>query len=355
MAKQTSTAMAPGGQYDQNARVQSSAAAFARGPLRRAVEEAALPAEAEPVVIADYGSATGKNSLAPLGLAIETLRARTSQPVLVFHVDQPANDFSALFSTLLTEPASYLLGQAGVHGCAVGRSFYEPVLPPGLVSVGWSAIAAHWLSRSPAALPGHLWAPTALAPGAELFARQAREDWLCFVRLRAAELRPGGQMVVVLATVDEEGLCGGEHVLDGLDRALRQLVAARALSAEEYDRVVVPNFFLSAGELKAPFAHPELRERAVLLEQVRVIAPDPLWAAFEASGDATALARGFAGWIRAFSQSCLLGALDPERPKDERRQLTDAAYGEVEKEIRRHPEAARSAWRMAALRFRRKP
>ena len=59
--------------------------------------------------------------------------------------------------------------------------------------------------------------------------------------------------------------------------------------------------------------------------------------------------------IRAFSQSCLLGALDPERPKDERRQLTDAAYGEVEKEIRRHPEAARSAWRMAALRFRRKP
>jgi hypothetical protein len=140
-------------------------------------------------------------------------------------------------------------------------------------------------------------------------------------------------MVVVVATVDEHGVCGGEHVLDGLDHAARRLVSAGALSHEEYGRMVVPNFFLSRPELEGPFAHPELRGRLELIEHVRVIVPDPLWASFETTG---------------------FGALGPGRSVDERRRLADHAYGELGDEIRRQPEAARCAWRMAALRFRKR-
>ena len=70
--------------------------------------------------------------------------------------------------------------------------------------------------------------------------------------------------------------------------------------------------------------------------------------------DPGALAASFVGWLRGFSETCLFGALNPDRPADGRRWLADQAYGEVEEEIRKHPEAARCAWRMAALRFRRR-
>ena len=49
-------------------------------------------------MIADYGSSQGKNSLAPMGIAIGNLRPRLgpNRPIFVFHVDQPSNDFNTL-------------------------------------------------------------------------------------------------------------------------------------------------------------------------------------------------------------------------------------------------------------------
>jgi hypothetical protein len=85
-----------------------------------------------------------------------------------------------------------------------------------------------------------------------------------------------------------------------------------------------------------------------------VIVPDPLWASFETTGNGAAFGAAFVGWLRAFSESCLFGALGPGRSADERRRLADHAYGELGDEIRRQPEAARCAWRMAALRFRKR-
>ena len=38
-----------------------------------------------------------------------------------------------------------------MHTAVVGRSFYEQLLPNATVSIGWSAIAVHWLSKIPAA------------------------------------------------------------------------------------------------------------------------------------------------------------------------------------------------------------
>ncbi len=342
------TTMTGGGEYDRNARVQATAASFALSVLERAAREAALPAAPDPVTVVDYGSATGKNSLPVIAAALDVLRARTDGPVMVVHNDQPANDFQTLFATV-SGPAGYAAGDGRVFVAAVGRSFYEPVVPAGVVSLGWSSTAAHWLSRVPAPLAGRAWAPTARTPGAGPFLEQARRDWRRFLDLRATELRPGGRMVVVVATVDDDGVCGGEQALVGLDEALRAEVAAGALSPGEADAVTVPNFFLSRAELEAPFAEPALAGRVRLVEHVRIVSPDPLWDAFERSRDAGALAAAFAGWVRAFSQSSLLAALSPARGDAERRELADRLYGAVEAGVRANPERARCAWRMAAL------
>jgi S-adenosylmethionine-dependent carboxyl methyltransferase len=357
------TTMEPGGNYDRHAGVQRGAAEFALPLLRRAAQEAALP-ETLPktppgsvkktpfpdspravVVVADYGSATGKNSLAAVAIAIDALRARTQAPILCFHEDQPKNDFRTLLETIASGSQSYLREHEGVFACAIGKSFYEPVLPPSFVDVGWSSAAAHWMSGAPGPIGELLCAPTPrMAAGTPLW-DQARRDWQRFVALRQVELRPGGRMVVVVATVDEDGVCGGEHVYDLLRDAVTRLAARGDLSDAERGGMFIPLFFLPRADLEAPFAR-GLR----LIEHLRIVASDPLWSAFEHSGDAEAFATEFTGWLRAHTEPCLFGAL-AQRTDAERRRLADQAYGEVAATVRRNPESVRCAWRMAALLF----
>ena len=54
------------------------------------------------MVIADYGSSQGKNSMVPIQIAVRGLRQclGSSRSISVFHVDQPSNDFNALFEVV---------------------------------------------------------------------------------------------------------------------------------------------------------------------------------------------------------------------------------------------------------------
>src|SRR5437016_4924573 len=126
------TTMRDGGAYDANARHQRSAIDLAWPLLQRAAEAAPIPSDGAPFVLADYGSATGGNSLAPARevISIVRRRARADHPVAVVHNDQPDNDFASLFRLVATSPESYAR-LPGVYSMAVGRSFYESVLPPG--------------------------------------------------------------------------------------------------------------------------------------------------------------------------------------------------------------------------------
>jgi hypothetical protein len=137
------------GVYNRHATVQSAGASLAIPFLEKAVRDVSLGPADSPFVIADYGSSQGKNSLAPIRIALGNLRPRLGpdRAVCVFHVDQPANDFNTLFEVLNADPDRYALDDANIFPCAIGRSFYESVLPPDSVHLGWCAYAAVWLSR----------------------------------------------------------------------------------------------------------------------------------------------------------------------------------------------------------------
>src|SRR5215472_4685515 len=64
------------GAYNRYAQPQAAGGALASPFLLRAVEKIAFEPSDEPVIIADYGSSQGKNSLAPVGTAIRNLRLR---------------------------------------------------------------------------------------------------------------------------------------------------------------------------------------------------------------------------------------------------------------------------------------
>src|SRR5215207_4771238 len=88
------------GFYNEHSRSQQQADGLGLPLLERAVEEMTVLQGAEPaVVVADFGAAQGRNSLAPMRLAVEKIRRRTtsSSPIVVIHTDLPQNDFASLF------------------------------------------------------------------------------------------------------------------------------------------------------------------------------------------------------------------------------------------------------------------
>ena len=150
------------GAYNRSSRVQAAGSSPAIALLDKAARQVPLVTAPEPVVIVDYGSSEGHNSLAPVTVAIGILRERIGREraISVVHTDLPGNDFGALFQTLASDPDTYLRDDPHVFPSAIGRSFYEQILPDSTVSLGWSSWAIQWLSRVPSVDPrsgaGHL-------------------------------------------------------------------------------------------------------------------------------------------------------------------------------------------------------
>jgi hypothetical protein len=119
------SAMEGKGAYNRNAAIPASGGAFAIPLLEKAAQQISLNSDDRPIVIADYGSSQGKNSLAPTRSAIATLRMRAGRqrPIFVCHTDLPANDFSEMFALLESDAESYLQGEPQVFPYAIGRSF----------------------------------------------------------------------------------------------------------------------------------------------------------------------------------------------------------------------------------------
>ena len=94
--------MEGGGAYNRSSSVQAAGLSPAVPLFEQAAKTVPLPTDPTPIVIADYGSSEGRNSLAPMSAAIRTFRNRVDpkRAISVVHTDLAENDFSALFQTL---------------------------------------------------------------------------------------------------------------------------------------------------------------------------------------------------------------------------------------------------------------
>jgi hypothetical protein len=304
--------MEGGGAYNQHARHQTAAASAAGQFLERAVRNLALDDGNEPIVIADYGSSQGKNSQAPIRAAIRCLRPRLApaRPIFVYHVDQPSNDFNSLFE-VLAAPESYALEDANLFPCAIGRSFYENVLPPGSVHVAWSSYAAVWLSRVPTPIPGDLFCNAQSAPAARAaFERRAASDWRTFLSLRATELRAGACLVVALPGRDDDGKVGVENLFLKANETLARMVDEGTLSAAERARMVVGCYVRHKSELLAPFENGEQFQHLRPDDFAMFGVPDAAWDQYGRDGDREKLASAHAAFFRATFMPSLASALD---------------------------------------------
>src|SRR6476661_3119149 len=114
MASGIQAAMEGGGFYNRNSALQAAGNALL-GPVWQTACESAELGDG-PVRILDLASSQGRNSMAPMAMAIEAVRRRAGpdRPIEIIHTDLPSNDFTALFDAVLTDPTSYLAGHANV-------------------------------------------------------------------------------------------------------------------------------------------------------------------------------------------------------------------------------------------------
>jgi hypothetical protein len=305
------SAMEGKGAYNRHARLQAEGIALALPCIERVVDTLEFDTADRPIIIADYGSSQGKNSLPPMSLAVTALRRRLGQdrPILVCHIDQPSNDFNSLFEVLDTDPQRYGVDDPCVFPCAIGRSFYDSVLPSNSVDIGWSSFAAMWLSRVPTLIPNHFDPFGSTGAIRAAFERQGAQDWEAFIALRAAELRPGGRLIVVAPGVHDNGTTGFEHIGNHANQVLAEMVEEGAITAGERSRMVVGAWLRRKRELLAPFRHDGQFHDLTVEHSDTWELPDPAWTDYEQDGDREALAAKQTRFFRVIVIPTLASAL----------------------------------------------
>ncbi len=299
--------------YTASSRLQASGLRSGITLFEQAARTVALPHPPQPIAIADYGAATGYNSLLPLSAAICVLRARTrgDHAILVAHTDLPDNDFTQLFTTITNDPDSYLKKDSATFASAVGRSFYQQILPSQSIALGWSAWATHWLSRVPAPVRDHIHiAHSADESARRAYARQAALDWHDFVAFRGRELAPGGRLVVLTLGLDASGLPGFAGLMEALLSSLHRLVTAGMVGGEELERMAIPTVGRTEKEFLAPFA-PSGRFEGLSVEHIELFdSEDLFFSRYLVDGDAGKLGTSWAGFARAAIFPALTAGLD---------------------------------------------
>ncbi|MEX1007756.1 MAG: hypothetical protein WD271_07905 [Acidimicrobiia bacterium] len=352
--------MAGHGVYDQHSLAQHSAGSYGMPLLERAVGEIAqIDPGAGPIVIADFGAAGGRNELAPMATAINGLRAGgVTQPIVVVHTDIPTNDFTTLFETIEQSPNTYLHAP-DVFAFAAGRSFYERIFPPETLTFGWSAIAVHWLSHVPVPIPDHVYCSFASGDARAALVRQSADDWDAFLTARAAELRPGAQLVVVGGAATDDGASGAESLMTALNDSLRDAVSTGTLTEDEYRQMTVPTWNRTIAEFAAPFESGGGATTAglTLVEQSLARLPDQYLPAYlssgRSSGDAGAFADSVSAFLRAFTEPSLIETLN--RGPEARAEIADAVFANVRSRLAAEPATFETTWRVALLRILRAP
>ncbi|XP_066286887.1 uncharacterized protein [Branchiostoma lanceolatum] len=307
--------------------------------------------------IVDYGSADGGTSM-PLFYQIVDKLSQTygkDPPIHVTYEDQPVADFKSLFMRLhgllsMPENPSYLMDFNNVYVSACGTSFFEQSFPNGFVNFGFSSTAMHWLRRGPCPLPDAvLHMVSSCVEARQQFAKQAAQDWELILLQRARELTPGGRIVIINCTTDEDGYFGGGRWDSGSVNVFQQLsslwhtFALRGkITKEEFVNTNILAYWRSQEEMQAPFVNENSRVRKAGLTLVSM-ETKPTPCAFQArwqreGGDARQHAKQFINMVRSWSNHAFYTGLSDRRPEEEKTAILESFFEEYETEVAAAPE-----------------
>jgi hypothetical protein len=302
-------AMEGGGFYNRHSAMQAAGISLLLDDWEAAVRSTVLGEG--PIVIADYGSSQGRNSMAPMRIAIDEFRARAcaERPIQIVHTDLPSNDFAALFTALNDDPASYMAGANNVFASAIGRSYFAPILPPKSVNLAWNTWTLHWISGPVIVARDHAFPGFSQDPSVvEAVEKRQREDLTDFLKSRSYELKPGARLLSA-SVGRSQGTTGWNWIGDAFWGSIEDLGREGLLSREERTAMTVPVNARTEDQLRAPFGSTGHYEGLKLLKAEVLTVPDNTWATYLANGNAQQLGTSHANMVRAFSGPTIANAL----------------------------------------------
>ena len=344
------TSMKGGGYYSQSTRGAKDVIDNASGMLLEAVAALPEPAPGQPVRIADFGAADGGTSKKTIRDTVAAIRARwPDRQIQVTYTDLASNDWSQLFKAMQGldgSDHSYWTEFDDVFVAGVGIGFHHQLMPDGMLDVGFSATAMHYVSERPCQITTHVHHVGAAGEELAAFDRQAAEDWERILLGRAAELRPGGRLVIMSFGKDEQGRylgnTGGVNMFDTFDLHWRALADEGVITRAEYDAATFAQVYRTPEQFQAPLLDKTSRVHQAGLRLVSAhtgLVGCPYRAAYDAGGmSARDFAVSYIPTLRSWSETVFANALDASRPSDERAEIVDAFYQRYEDMVAENPD-----------------
>ena len=316
--------------------------------IQGAVEAMEIPDDGTVFAMADMGCADGGTSIDMIGNALRFVRdCAPSRPLTMTYTDLPRNDFSQVFQNVhnLTDIAGYAPDIDNLYVFASGTSFHQRIFPAGSLHFGFSATASHYISERPGPISNHVHMVGAKGMELAAYAEQGRADWERILGNRAAELVPGGRLVLLNFCRDEEGryLGGteGVNMFHTFDRLWREMAEDGAISMAEYQDTVFPQYYRDVTECSAPLVDPDssVYQAGLRLDHIETKVIDcPYRLDYENHGDPAKFAREYIPTLRSWSESVFFAGLSTDRPLNERAAIIDRYFDSYETFVRESPE-----------------
>jgi hypothetical protein len=238
MASSTGATLGMCGSYNCNSSPQLSLIQSSIRFLKEGIESLDIIDSSFPLLIADFGSSHGSNSVYTIKLIIDLIKEikKIERSFLIIHNDLPTNDWRSLFDTLNKDETYFGLGN--------GQSFYRSCLPSNCLTVGYSSASLHWLSRKPCNISNHCVHLYAEGEESALFKNQARDDYEQFLENRSREMISGGVLILNIVSVDDQG----QSMLNGVYQLLYQCAKLVPFNEEELIDFTLPVYIRSSKE-----------------------------------------------------------------------------------------------------------
>ncbi|XP_047061596.1 probable methyltransferase TCM_000336 [Lolium rigidum] len=307
--------------YAQNSSLQKRGMDTLKSLIVNSATDVYISQMPERFTVADLGCSSGPNALClveDIVGSIGKISCRSSQPPPEFSVllnDLPTNDFNTIFFSLpeftdrlKSAAKSDEWGRPMVFLSGVPGSFYGRLFPRTSVHFICSCSSLHWLSQVPHGLFDETNMPinkgkmyiSSTSPDAVSVAyrRQFQRDFSLFLKSRAAEVFPGGRMVLAMLG-RQTGECVDKRTTflwELLSESFAALVSQGLVEQDKVDAYNVPFYAPSLEEIEV-----EVRlEGSFSLDYVQTYEIN-----LSSSGDAKEDGRTVSMAIRAIQESML--------------------------------------------------
>ncbi|GJM93432.1 hypothetical protein PR202_ga09988 [Eleusine coracana subsp. coracana] len=314
--------------YAQNSSLQKRGMDTLKSLITNSATDVYISQMPERFTVADLGCSSGPNALClveDIVGSIGRVCCRSSQPPPEFSVllnDLPTNDFNTIFFSLpeftdrlKTAAKTDEWGRPMVFLSGVPGSFYGRLFPRKSVHFICSCSSLHWLSQVPAGLfdemnrpinKGKMYISSTSPLSVPLaYLRQFQRDFSLFLKSRAAEVVPGGRMVLAMLGRQTEGYIDRRTTFlwELLSESFAALVSQGLVEQEKVDAYNVPFYAPSIQEVEEEVR----REGSFRMDYVQTYEIN-----LSSSGDAKEDGRTVSMAIRAIQESMLNHHFGPD-------------------------------------------